>query len=86
MKQATMNVNDQNEIYEVIKLLERLNYLNRVKFATTTLPPINFCAVIDKSDYKIRGIEVQKFIENIILGEIKEITTRLAEYSIKIED
>lgn len=81
-----MNVNDQNEIYEVIKLLERLNYLNRVKFATTTLPPINFCAVIDKSDYKIRGIEVQKFIENIILGEIKEITTRLAEYSIKIED
>ena len=75
-----MNIT-QNEKDEVIKLIEHLKYMDGVRFSANLSSPIDYEARLKKgdTDYVVRGVEVQKFVESQIEKDIKETVAKLAD-------
>lgn len=78
-----MNIT-QNEMDEVIKLIEHLKYLERVRFSANLSSPIDYEARLMKggTDYVVMGVEVQEFVDNQIEKDIKETVAKLADYGV----
>lgn len=71
----------QNEMDEVIKLIEHLKYMDDVRFSASLSTPIDYEARLKKggTDYIIRGVDVQRFIEEQIEKDINETVAKLSE-------